>query len=388
MTPLRTKLLVAAVVGAAAAGAGFWWLSAHRAPPRTRLIDDADEVNALLLSRRVDGSGAADKGDTIDPGEAGVEDVRRMFAFTEMLHAFDPRTYYRFRAGLNERYEWPEHPEGHWTRVTNSAGRREDTEARSARPDLRVVIIGDSHTEGICNNNESFPNRLEARLAATRPGEVIEVVNAGTMGWSFYNYLGATHKLLDELDPDVLVVAFFSGNDFVEVLKPAHFHARSIRPPRPEGYWERIRKVTEISSEALTQGLNQVLYFQAHPHEAELALDAAVRAFDGIRHTCEERGVPLLVVHVPSAFATQRPRVRELLDRFRSTLALSDYDLGIGPRLTHKLLMHLEESGLNVLDLTDELSAMEGRCYWFDFHINLEANERVAELIEQRLPGP
>jgi lysophospholipase L1-like esterase len=384
MTSLRSKLLLAAGVGLAAAGVGAWWLGARRGPARTRLIDDTDEVNALLLSRR-DERGA-DPSRTIDPSEASIEDVRRMFAFTETLHAYDPQTYYRFRSDFEERYTWPEHPDGYWTRATNAAGRREDTPAAAARPDLRLVVIGDSHTEGICNNDESFANRLEARLAAARPGEVVEVVNAGTMGWSFYNYLGATRKLLDELDPDLVVVAFFSGNDFVEVLKPAHFHARSVRPPRPEGYWERIRKVTKISSEALTQGLNQVLYFQAHPHEADLAFEAARTAFDDIRRTCDERGVPLRIVHVPSAFDLERPRVRELLDRFRTTLELSDYDLGVGRRLTRKLLADLDAAGLEVLDLSDELSAMEGEAYWFDFHINLRANERVAELLEGWLP--
>jgi lysophospholipase L1-like esterase len=382
MTALRTKLALAGTAALAAAALGGWWLSARSAPTRTRLIDDADEMNALLLSRR----GDAGPTGAIDPAEASIDDVRRMFAFTEKMHAFDSLTYYRFRAGLEERFEWREHPDGYWTRVTNAAGRRENQEARAERPDLRVAVIGDSHTEGICNNDESFSNRLEARLVAARPGETVEVVNAGTMGWSFYNYLGATRKLLDELEPDILVVVFFSGNDFVEVLKPAHFHARSLRPPRPEGYWERIRKVTQISSEALTQGLNQVLYFEAHPHEADLALEAARTAFDDIRHTCAERGVPLRIVHVPSAFDLNRPRVRDLLDRFRTVLGLSDYDLGVGRRLTRKVLAHLDATGHEVLDLTDELSAMEGECYWFDFHINLRANERVAELLEDWLP--
>jgi hypothetical protein len=65
-------------------------------------------------------------------------------------------------------YAWAEHPTGALALRPNGQGFREDAETAPApvpgRP--RWVALGDSHTDGVAPNAETWPNRLEARLAA------------------------------------------------------------------------------------------------------------------------------------------------------------------------------------------------------------------------------
>lgn len=74
------------------------------------------------------------------------------------------------RPDLDEHWFWPEHPAGGFRLHTNADGFRKDVPTRAEPPDLRVLVTGDSHTFGLVDNGESYPNLLEECLAAARPG--------------------------------------------------------------------------------------------------------------------------------------------------------------------------------------------------------------------------
>ena len=103
---------------------------------------------------------------------------------------YDPDSYNFARPNLRGHQSFQEHQAGGFPVVTNNLGLREDADTDVAKAGLRILVTGDSHTDGMCANSESFPNRLEALLAERRPGEVVEVLNAGRGGFSFHNYLG------------------------------------------------------------------------------------------------------------------------------------------------------------------------------------------------------
>jgi lysophospholipase L1-like esterase len=70
----------------------------------------------------------------------------------------------------------------------------------------RIVVLGDSHTEGYCvNDGETWPERLEAELASRRPSEVLSFAVAG---WSTdQEYLAWLHYARP-FQPDVVLLQF------------------------------------------------------------------------------------------------------------------------------------------------------------------------------------
>ncbi|MCB2156784.1 hypothetical protein KQI84_18050 [bacterium] len=70
---------------------------------------------------------------------------------------------------------------------------------------FRILVIGDSITEAMQVRDEvTFCNQLEQRLREAHPG--VQVVNAGSSGWSMPDVLGNAAFFEEKLDPDLVVV--------------------------------------------------------------------------------------------------------------------------------------------------------------------------------------
>src|SRR5678816_4743569 len=96
----------------------------------------------------------------------------------------------RRASGLDFWRSFPQHPMKGWRIRTNALGLREDVDPSGEPVDFCVLVLGDSQTEGVCQNKDSFPNQLEAALRAAHPEKRIDVWNAGMGGTGPYHYLG------------------------------------------------------------------------------------------------------------------------------------------------------------------------------------------------------
>lgn len=92
-------------------------------------------------------------------------------------------------------------------------------EALRTDPPLRVVVYGDSFIQGEFSSLENtFAERLEHHLAV-KSGADVEVVNAGVAGYGPDQTLRKMERELPILEPDLIVVAVFTGNDFGDILR-------------------------------------------------------------------------------------------------------------------------------------------------------------------------
>ena len=136
-----------------------------------------------------------------------------------------------------------EHPGGAFTFRTNNLGLRRDADTDEDKPaDLfRVLVLGDSQTDGYVDNEASFSSLLEQALGErlARQGRRVEVLNAGVAGYSpaqaflWYDVHGA------ELRPDLVIAVFYPGNDVLDLLDPNKPNVdpesgRAIRPREQE----------------------------------------------------------------------------------------------------------------------------------------------------------
>ena len=113
--------------------------------------------------------------------------------------------------------------DGSWTFVTNSRGFRDRRDFDYAKPagTLRVLSLGDSHTQGYEVRQEAtFSAVLERALA--RGGLRAEVLNAGVSGYSTAEALAFLENEGHKFRPDVVVLGFYA-NDFEDNLKAGLF---------------------------------------------------------------------------------------------------------------------------------------------------------------------
>ena len=95
-----------------------------------------------------------------------------------------------------------------------------DGEFAAEKPpgETRILIVGDSFTWGGYSGdvNDGYPRLLEGLLRPAHPR--VRVINAGVPGYGLRNEVGTIKKLGSSLKPDIVVVGFFVGNDFVDNL--------------------------------------------------------------------------------------------------------------------------------------------------------------------------
>jgi lysophospholipase L1-like esterase len=126
----------------------------------------------------------------------------------------DPVTGFRLTSNMRHRID-VDPLEFHFTFDTNSRGLRGPELVPKAPGEFRVLVLGDSFAFGLgVESNETFSAVLEKdlRAAAQRP---VSVVNAGTVSFGTVQELAWLKAHADEVQPDVVVVAFYD-NDFAD----------------------------------------------------------------------------------------------------------------------------------------------------------------------------
>jgi len=115
------------------------------------------------------------------------------------------------------------HYNGRWSSLefdqpfrTNAHGLRGPELGPKAPDEFRIVVLGDSIVfGGQVAEEERFTEQLEG-LLHTRGCARVRVVNVGTPGWTTFNEAGFLQANRGWLEPDLVVVAVFLGNDVEE----------------------------------------------------------------------------------------------------------------------------------------------------------------------------
>ncbi|NOT32508.1 MAG: hypothetical protein HOP15_18860 [Planctomycetes bacterium] len=338
----------------------------------------------LLLS-------ACSKGGAPAPGAAQLafqHDEAFLHAYKELLpdemKCYDPLAVIAMRPGQTWSFAWPEHPEGRIRRATNGRGFNEDAETAVEKRGLRILVSGDSHTEGVVSNEESFPNVLERFLRAAGRAQA-EVLNAGVGYTGPHCYLGMLRKHLD-LAPDLFIATLFSGNDFMDDLRVAYLQGLPGEPQPDEAYYAPLREAEAAWPTPCWQGVNQAYRFKRFPVEAARALDAVEGSFADIQDLCSERGIRLLVVVLPTKYDVDLTEQRAEFARLAEHLGLTAEEMGMNERLAGELIARLKGRGVACLDATPTLRSEKEPAYWRrDHHLSSRGHLKLAELLLERV---
>ena len=282
---------------------------------------------------------------------------------------------------VKSRWKWEEHPRRAFYVETNAQGFREDEPTPRRFDGPRVVVSGDSHTDGAVQNRASFANVAERRLgrALRRP---VDVVNAGVGFTSPYCYLGMLRKCL-ELEPDVFVAVLFAGNDFLDDLALAYRRGARSGPCQASPRLPFEAALEECGG--VFQGLHQASRFKGCPAEGELALEVVLESVFAMEELCRSEGIAFLLVLLPTKTDVEDDD-REACRAACELLELEEADLAVNLRLGRRALEAARARGIECLDPTEALRAADVPTYWKrDHHLGLAGHEQLGALLVERL---
>ena len=293
-----------------------------------------------------------------------------------------PGPGFAHRGGAARRLDWPEQPGGVLWMRTNDQGFREDAPTGAAptpgRP--RWIALGDSHTDGVAENADTWPNRLEARLAGA--GQPVEVINAG-VGYYGPDELQRAGEALLRLRPSRLLVAPYLGNDLLDAIVSA---SREGGPPIPAlpPRAERLAAMAERHPGAVHQALNQDLLLYEHPELLAPACARLAGALRGLWAAAAGQGVELWVIPLPPLFDVAHPD--GILGDAESILGLPRAAVGQHQACAAGLQAEVRAGGpaegLRWIDVQPALLAVGAPAYWAaDQHLSARGLDAVAEAL-------
>ncbi len=294
--------------------------------------------------------------------------------------------------------------------VVNSLGFRDDEITLEKPEDVyRILMLGDSFTVGAnVLQEQAYPQVLET-LLNTRTDREIQVVNAGVGGWEPFMYAQYFEHYGQELDPDLVLIGYFAGNDAynqfttVEELpttilgrrvsrgsaaKPLtkslvylHEHSHLIRLLMQKGphALEFTRDdCADFSDEYLAvQRARMPSHLRRSAEQESLAANG-IRQIQRIQHTADESKMPVVVVLLPDENQIN-PALQDVIlegdDRSR-------YDFGMPQSLLTDLFA---DAGIPTIDLLPVFLA-DSRClYMNDTHWIPEGHQLAAQTIADEI---
>lgn len=131
--------------------------------------------------------------------------------------AFDRPTPGLRQWGIPKAEGWAVGETRTWVKLNAQGARDVDHEIAKPQDTLRIVVVGDSYTDAFeVEREQAFPAVAERRLGECPAlgGRSVEMINLGRRGYGTTEELLALRRFGFVYDPDWVVLAFLTGNDF------------------------------------------------------------------------------------------------------------------------------------------------------------------------------
>jgi hypothetical protein len=191
-------------------------------------------------------------------------------------------------------------------RISEHHFRQANVDEQLAFPQ-RVLVLGDSFPFGVgVAEEEAFPSLLQKEL------------NAAQSGYSSTQESLLGRRLLDSLDPDLVLLCVFPGNDplgdyyrdheRIAVRYGYRLSTRRLFPIAPVDYLRTHSRLWMVLEERVRRATRQRQKRWAEFDELALsdpdrALEATFEAIDALGRACDDREIGLAAVVIPRGFA-------------------------------------------------------------------------------------
>jgi hypothetical protein len=319
------------------------------------------------------------------------------------------------------------------------------------KPDdvYRIVVLGDSQTVSV-RNEASYAEILQALLNKNDlKGKRVEVYNAGGPGHSHYQYYLTLKERLIRYQPDLVIVGFYIGNDFLDLYRnddrpSLFFDGRQFVHKAPEfsqyidpnrSGWQQSSRVVRlaqlflqrtvgyqlsrvqalwavgqqsgegygaasrylytitrgyfINQHIFRQSMNQILFLKSFPSEQAVLDRVNRRVTELMKELTERDRIGLVYVPIPTKLQIEPGSDPVVLDK---TLKLCGFDKGalsVEDHLNESFVSLLKEYGIQSFDVKGALRERAKTAVLYDetYHLTEAAHAVIGmDLYEKVKP--
>ena len=283
---------------------------------------------------------------------------------------------------------------------------------------VRILGLGDSFAVFSREKGKNYHNILQEKHRVTGRANV-EIINAGMEGTGPGYYWHILHKYGDSFKPDLVVVGFFIGNDFLGARFDIAIGDLIIEPndiiERYSKYYKfynwrlyklfqneyiRYRESRKIEQERKNSPLSQVgtfsrdtflrvemersLIFNKNNHgELNKRWQECADIILKMKKWCDKRKVELVIAIFPDQFQVDKELRDEVFDRYKDSnmTNIENMDLSYPNRLIINFCRGHDIHCLDMLEQFQEQGKNQQLYILRDTHWNSAGNQLVADLI-------
>ncbi len=300
--------------------------------------------------------------------------------------------------------------EGFYIYRTNAQGLREENVIREkAENEYRILVLGDSHVDGNCKVNDTFPNVSESILNRQHDDSPYNVINSGTLSWSIQQMYLFLKENSDIIKPDMALLTFYTGNDLVDLIG-FHDHYPSVEvidgkaiilPAKRRAfpwlvehsnlvamiYFRLVPKNTFSSNPMLGQDIGQVRWLRTL--EQARWFDKYAAVLDDLISLCRQKNILLKVLILPTMMQVQGAN-QDYISFCKSVPDLEPQDLKIDDLIVAefiKVLQHKQIDFLNFVPVLRSSYESTGEDLYdpVDYHLNLAGQHKVGEILAKEI---
>ncbi len=276
----------------------------------------------------------------------------------------------------------------------NSKGFKDIEFKKEKEPGVyRMLGIGDSFTFGIVPYQHNYLTLLEGMLNSRKGGPRYEVINMGIPGGSLDDYLALLVREGLELDPDLVLVSVFLGNDLIETGQPRRVTSYVASLARflwkvpeflaagqinPWSTYEEDQPTFSYERFLDIEVARAPIYVVTNP-DTEKWTRNAVKYMDEIDRICGFRNIRVLFVLIPDELQIDAGLQRAVIQKGKVPAREMEFSLP-----NRMLALELEKTGIAYVDLLEPFRRVSAhtRLYkLYDTHWNIAGNRLAAESI-------
>ncbi len=339
------------------------------------------------------------------------------------------------RPNLDIRFRFEERPSGFIHFQTNNLGLRRTVPTEPDKgSSKRILVLGDSQIDGSVDNRENVCSLLETRLNSG--STQYEVLNAAIGSYSPYQSYLWYRTRGRKLEPDVVMLTVFLGNDPAELIAPGRprlmpekmgfreigvteDYQRRMKTYHEPSAWTRLRffllqnsvlfgRLSSLSGGSgveasgamgaayrtcigcTGQSLGQAYWFKHHPQDVRLSMRSMEELLRRFKDDVERSGGRLIVLVLPSRLQVEAEQDVERTRAVAKILGLTETDLGLETRLGDETLSIARRLQIDTIDLAPVLeefhrSSGENLYYRTDWHLDTAGHRFLARQLYDRV---
>jgi len=281
----------------------------------------------------------------------------------------------------------------------NSLGFKDKEFTPKPQNGYRIVALGDSFAFGVVPYENNYLTLTEELLQKHHPQ--VDLLNMGILGTAPIDYWQLLRDEGLSFKPDMVLVSFFFGNDFVGAHRRRLFEysylaslvyrgSRIVLAYRGPWAGEGVLKYCDdcpSSNETRyldVEGRRSYIYIKSN-QRATRSVGAAFAYLEKINDLCKERGIKLIVVLIPDELQINQDLQRSVRQSSHPRLNPSDWDITLPNR---SMAARLSSSGIDYIDLYEPFLAMGSKKPLYiprNTHWNIAGNQLAANVIASHI---